>query len=177
MISHIVWDWNGTVFGDSRALINATVDAFAACGLPPVAVALTADAVDAFTRWSSTGGRQSLLSMYPHEQLIPLVEAAGIIHHFTRIDGSSGTDLAHKAPHLRRHLTAQAIPPDRAVIVGDSLDDARAAQACGVRCVLYHPGENALHSRNHFTDTGVPVVASLTAAVQLLLHPDHLPPP
>ena len=24
---HIVWDWNGTVFGDSRALIESTIDA------------------------------------------------------------------------------------------------------------------------------------------------------
>jgi phosphoglycolate phosphatase-like HAD superfamily hydrolase len=109
------------------------------------------------------------LSMYPHEHLLPLVHAAGITHHFTRIDGSSGTDLTHKAPHLERHLAAQGIPASRAVIVGDSLDDARAARACGVRCVLYHPGEDALHSRDHFADAGVPVVATLTAAVELLL--------
>jgi phosphoglycolate phosphatase-like HAD superfamily hydrolase len=214
MTGHIVWDWNGTVFGDSRALIDATIDAFASCGLPPVtratyqrrhtqpiirfyellagraltsdeqgrlddcfraayarhrqSVTLTADAVEAFTLWTAAGGSQSLLSMYPHEQLVPLVTAAGIGHHFTRVDGSTGRDLAHKAPHLRRHLHEQGIAPRRAVIVGDSLDDARAARECGIRCVLYHPGEDALHSREHFADAGVPVVPTLTAAVRLL---------
>lgn len=33
---HIVWDWNGTILGDSGALIAATIDALGACGFPPV---------------------------------------------------------------------------------------------------------------------------------------------
>jgi phosphoglycolate phosphatase-like HAD superfamily hydrolase len=215
MIRHIVWDWNGTVFGDSRALIDATIDAFAACGLPPVSrasyqrhhvqpitlfyerlagrdltvdeqlrldecfraayarhrrsVGLTVDAVEALTRWAGAGRTQSLLSMYPHAELLPLVTGAGIVRHFTRIDGTAGVDVAHKAPHLRRHLREQGVAPERAVVVGDSLDDARAARECGAGTVLYHPGEDALHSRDHFTDAGVPVVTTLTAAVRLIL--------
>jgi phosphoglycolate phosphatase-like HAD superfamily hydrolase len=35
-IKHIIWDWNGTLFGDSRALIDSTIDAFTAAGLPPI---------------------------------------------------------------------------------------------------------------------------------------------
>ncbi|MEV0591407.1 HAD family hydrolase [Nonomuraea cavernae] len=34
-IKHIIWDWNGTLFGDSRTLIEATISAFAAAGFPP----------------------------------------------------------------------------------------------------------------------------------------------
>ena len=215
MISHLVWDWNGTVLGDSRALIDATIDAFAECGLPPVtraayqrhhtqpitsfyeilagrdltgeeqrrldrcfraayarhrqSVSLTADAVHAFGLWAATGGTQSLLSMYPHESLLPLVDAAGIGHHFTRIDGSTGADLAGKAPYLRRHLREQGLAPHRAILIGDSLDDARAARECGTGCVLYHAGDEALHAAEHVTGAGVPVVPSLTAAVELLL--------
>lgn len=214
MTEHIVWDWNGTVYGDSRALIDATIDAFAACGLPAVtrvsyqrhhtqpistfyerlagriltqdeqrrldecfraaygrhrqSVALTADAVRALSRWAAAGRRQSLLSMYPHRQLMPLVIDAGIEGYFTRIDGTAGDDVARKAPHLRRHLREQGIAPERAVVVGDSLDDARAARECGVPCVLYHPGEDALHSRDHFADVGVPVVGTLLGAVELV---------
>jgi phosphoglycolate phosphatase-like HAD superfamily hydrolase len=136
-----------------------------------LSVTLTADATSAFSRWAAAGGRQSLLSMYPHEQLLPLVEAAGIVRHFTRVDGSTGPDLARKAPHLRRHLAVQGLAPDEVVVVGDSLDDARAASECGTRCVLYHPGEDALHAAEHFADAGVPVVATLTDAVRLLLSP------
>ena len=210
-IEHIVWDWNGTLFGDSRALIEATIDAFRECALPAVTradyqrqhvqpipvfyerlagrplsdaeqdrlaacfqaayarhratVALTADAVDALTAWADAGGRQSLLSMYPHAGLVPLVEAAGLTTFFTRVDGSTGRDLARKAPHLARHLREQHIDPARALLVGDSLDDVHAARECGLRCIVYHPGADALHDRTHFATEAAPLVPTLLAAV------------
>jgi phosphoglycolate phosphatase-like HAD superfamily hydrolase len=210
-VEHIVWDWNGTLFSDSGALIEATVEAFRRCGLPVVtrdsyqrhhtqpipafydrlagrrlsdgeqlrlaacfreayarhrqAVALTTDAVRALTWWTDMGGRQSLLSMYPHRELVPLVTAAGIAHHFTAVDGSTGTEVAHKAPHLARHLRRRRISAASALLVGDSVDDVRAAAECGLRCVVYHPGAAALHARDHFSDLGVPIVASLRDAV------------
>lgn len=51
------------------------------------------------------------------------------------------------------------------VLVGDSVDDARTAQECGVRCVIYHAGVDVLHAREHVAQLGVPVVSSLQAAV------------
>jgi phosphoglycolate phosphatase-like HAD superfamily hydrolase len=214
-VRHIVWDWNGTILGDSGALIAATVDALHACGFPPITradyqrhhcqpiplfyerlvgralaareqqrldecfraayarhrqtVSLTADASAALRRWAATGATQSLLSMYPHPELMPLVSAAGIASYFARIDGSTGTDLAHKAPHLARHLQHLGLQAQQVLVVGDSVDDAHAARTCGVRCVIYHAGEDALHAREHFTDIGVPVVPSLQAAVDAAL--------
>ncbi len=210
-VQHIIWDWNGTILGDSGALIAATIDALQACGFPPItradyqrhhcqpiplfyerligrtlgnqeqqrlderfreayarhrtAVSLTTDASAALRRWAATGATQSLLSMYPHPELMPLVNAAGIASYFARIDGSTGTDLAHKAPHLARHLGHLGLEAQQVLLVGDSVDDARAARECGVRCVIYHAGENALHARGHFADLEVPVVSSLQAAV------------
>lgn len=35
-ISHIIWDWNGTLFNDSIALINSTIEAFRVAGLPTI---------------------------------------------------------------------------------------------------------------------------------------------
>lgn len=214
-MQHIVWDWNGTILGDSRALIAATIDALHACGFPPItrddyqrhhcqpiplfyerlvgraldtheqqrldecfraayarhrrAVTLTADASAALRRWAATGATQSLLSMYPHAELVPLVTAAGIASYFQRIDGSTGTDLAHKAPHLARHLRHLGRQARQVLLVGDSVDDIRAARACGVQCVIYHAGGDALHAREHFTQLGVPVVSSLQAAVDAAL--------
>jgi phosphoglycolate phosphatase-like HAD superfamily hydrolase len=211
-VDHIVWDWNGTVFGDSKALIAATIDAFRACGMPAVTRAdyqrhhtqpipmfyerlagrpltddeqrhldqcfsaayarhraratLTADAVAALTRWAETGRRQSLLSMYPHGELTPLVHTAGIASFFARIDGTTDHNLAPKAPHLARHLQRQNLLPARVLLVGDSVDDVRAARECGVDCVIYHPGADALHQRDHFADLDVPLVATLQAAVE-----------
>lgn len=210
-VEHIVWDWNGTLFGDSAALIAATIEAFHRCGLPPVTrdsyqrhhtqpipafydrlagrrlsaleqarladcfreaygrhrqtVTLTADAVRALSQWGESGGRQSLLSMYPHRDLLPLVTAAGIDHFFTAIDGSVGTSVARKAPHLARHLSRGRIPAASTLLVGDSVDDVRAAAECGIRCVVYHPSADALHARDHFTDLDTPIVPTLQDAV------------
>jgi phosphoglycolate phosphatase-like HAD superfamily hydrolase len=212
-VDHIVWDWNGTLLGDSPALISATISAFEACGLPPItradyrrhhtqpiplfysrlagreladdeqarlaecflaayaqeSVTLTADALAALGRWAASGGRQSLLSMYPHAALQPLVTAAGIDHFFTRIDGSEGPTVSGKAPGLRRHLRAQDIDPARALLIGDSVDDVRAAAACGLRCIVYHAGDDALHDRAHFDGLGAALAPSLLAAVDLAL--------
>jgi phosphoglycolate phosphatase-like HAD superfamily hydrolase len=128
-------------------------------------VTLTADALPALRSWAAAGGRQSLLSMYPHELLMPLVSAFGVEEFFTRIDGSAGRDVAFKAPHLERHLRVQGIDPARAVLIGDSVDDVRAARACGMRCIVYHAGADALHDRSHFAS----VVPSLLAAVESVL--------
>ncbi|MFF5565786.1 HAD family hydrolase [Streptomyces sp. NPDC012623] len=215
-VRHIVWDWNGTLFNDSRALIDATIDAFTQCGMPPITiadyqskhtqpipefynrlagrtltddeqnrlnecfqdayqryrekVALTVDSIAAMSRWRAANRQQSLLSMHPHDRLVPLVENAGIAAFFTRVDGAVGT-LTRKAPHLAEHLERQGIDAERAVVVGDSVDDARAAQVCGAHCLLYHPGADALHAREHFEELGVPVVETLAAAVSQLLDP------
>ncbi|GIF15724.1 HAD family hydrolase [Actinoplanes teichomyceticus] len=219
-IDHIVWDWNGTIFGDSRALIDATIDAFAACGMAPITradyqrhhmqpitefynrlvgrrltdreqadldrsfheayarhrarVTLTGDAAEALELWAGTGKTQSLLSMYPHERLLPLVHEAGIAHHFTRIDGTDGIEIVRKAPHLRRHLEHLGLPAERVLIVGDSVDDCVAARECGVHCVVYHAGEDALHAREHFAELDVPIVPSLREVLDRLSHDGDL---
>lgn len=214
-IDHIVWDWNGTLLGDSGAIIDATIAAFAACGLPSVTaaeyrrrhtqpisefynrlagrrlsdeeqarlltcfhtaygrrrklVSLAVDAVEALSLWAEAGRRQSLLSMYPHDLLMPMVTGTGIGHFFARVDGTDGVDIASKAPHLSRHLKQLGVSPKRVLVIGDSIDDARAARACGAHSVLYHSGENALHLREHFAEVGVPVVTTLRGAVEDLL--------
>lgn len=35
-ITHIVWDWNGTLFCDSELVVQATCESFAVLGLPPL---------------------------------------------------------------------------------------------------------------------------------------------
>ena len=86
--------------------------------------------------------------------------------------GSAVAELAYKAPHLARHLRRHRIPAASALLVGDSVDDVRAAAECGIRCVVYHPGADALHARNHFDNMDTPVVSSLRAAVAYALGSD-----
>ncbi|MEV1287110.1 HAD hydrolase-like protein [Micromonospora sp. NPDC049679] len=120
---------------------------------------------DATTAMQSWSGTQSLLSMWFHDELVPVVEAYGLAASFRRVDGlraAVGGD--RKAEHLARHLDALDVDGRSAVLIGDSLDDADAAESVGAGCVLYAGG---------FTDpdrlraSGWPVADTLTGAVAL----------
>ena len=123
---------------------------------------LAADASAAIKAWPGT---QSLLSMWFHTELVPAVDTYGLAGLFTRIDGlrtAVGGDL--KAGHLAAHLAGLGAPGDQVVLIGDSLDDAAAAESVGGACVLYTGG---------FTDpdrlraSGLPVADTLSGAVAL----------
>jgi phosphoglycolate phosphatase-like HAD superfamily hydrolase len=123
---------------------------------------LAADATSAMRSWS---GSQSLLSMWFHDELVPTIETYGLTGMFSRVDGlrpALGGD--HKAAHLVRHLGELGIDGPSTVLIGDSIDDAYAAESVGARCVLYTGG---------FTDpgrlraSGLPVADTLTEAVAL----------
>lgn len=129
-------------------------------------VAVHPDAVAALAAWLETGRTQSLLSMFPHEQLLGLAQVREIAHYFVGVDGSRDAASPRKEPHLRQHLAALNISAERVLVVGDNLDDVDASRACGVHCVLYRPAERALVSHARVRDLGVPVVADLPAAVR-----------
>ncbi|MFI6469547.1 HAD family hydrolase [Streptomyces sp. NPDC050516] len=131
-----------------------------ACGLTEGAAELLA------ARWAA-GLSQSLLSMAPHEHLVPIVRRHGITDHFVRVDGRTGPSHGSKAEHMVRHLTAlRAADPEisgeRIVVIGDAVDDAVAAAAVGASAVLFTGGS---HSRASLAAAGVPVVDSLAEAV------------
>ncbi|MEI5103302.1 haloacid dehalogenase-like hydrolase [Streptomyces sp. PmtG] len=110
------------------------------------------------------GRTQSLLSLAPHEQLVPLVRRHGIAERFLRIDGRTD-DGSHrgKAERMVRHLEALAgVPAERIVVIGDAVDDAVAAAHVGARAVLYTGGS---HSRASLAAAGVPIVDTLEEAV------------
>ncbi|MEU4780826.1 HAD hydrolase-like protein [Micromonospora sp. NPDC023633] len=124
--------------------------------------ALAHDATDAMAAWP---GSQSLLSMWFHEELVPTVHTYGLTGRFVRVDGlraSVGGD--RKAESLRGHLTELGVDGRDVVLIGDSVDDADAAEAVGGRAVLYTGG---------FTDparlraSGHPVADTLSEAVRL----------
>ncbi|WP_413757504.1 HAD family hydrolase [Streptomyces sp. MMBL 11-3] len=207
--THIVWDWNGTLFHDNEAIIGATNAAFAELGIPPITLERyrelycvpvpkfyerligrlpsdeewevmdaifhryytehrvgcgLADGVPGLlAQWGSAGRSQSILSMYGHDELVPLVRGFGIEPHFLRIDGRTGPSGGSKAEHMVRHLEALAgVDPARTVVIGDAADDAVAARHVGAKAVLYTGGS---HSRASLEGVGVPVVDTLTEAV------------
>ncbi|MBG0854832.1 HAD family hydrolase [Streptomyces spinoverrucosus] len=209
--SHIVWDWNGTLFHDNDAIIGATNAAFAELGLEPITLeqyralycvpvpkfyerlmgrlptdaewlvmdetfhryyaehrvrcGLTDGVEELLVDWAVGGRSQSILSMYGHEELVPLVRGFGIEAHFIRVDGRTGPSGGSKAEHMVRHLAALAsVDPSRTVVIGDAADDAVAARHVGAKAVLYTGGS---HGRASLEEAGVPVVDSLGEAVAL----------
>nr|WSW59979.1 HAD hydrolase-like protein [Streptomyces sp. NBC_00998] len=129
------------------------------------AAGLTEGARELLRDWQAEGLTQSLLSLAPHEKLIPLVQAHGIERHFLRVDGRTGPSHTSKAGHLVRHLAAleeTGVTATRTVLIGDAVDDALAAAHVGARAVLYTGGS---HSRRSLESAGVAVVDTLAEAV------------
>jgi phosphoglycolate phosphatase-like HAD superfamily hydrolase len=123
---------------------------------------LAADAMQAIRSWPGT---QSLLSMWFHSELVPAIETYGLTGVFTRVDGlrtEVGGDL--KAGHLARHLDELGVPGDRAVLIGDSLDDALAAESVGAAAVLYTGG---FTHPARLRASGRPVADTLVEAVRV----------
>jgi len=121
---------------------------------------------DALHDWAAAGGSQSLLSMWFHEELLPLVREFELEPLFARVDGlraevGGGT----KDAHLRAHLDALGLEPAEAVLVGDVVDDARAAEVVGTDCVLLTTG---VMSRSALEETGFPVRDSVREALREL---------
>ncbi|MFD7614658.1 HAD family hydrolase [Streptomyces sp. NPDC059828] len=127
------------------------------------ACGLAAGAAELLAKRQAAGRTQSLLSLAPHEHLIPIVRRHGIEARFTRVDGRIGGSHTGKTEHMVRHLAAlEGVAADRIVVIGDAVDDAVAAHHVGARAVLYSGGS---HSTASLLLAGVPVVDTLAEAV------------
>jgi phosphoglycolate phosphatase-like HAD superfamily hydrolase len=130
---------------------------------------LATDAMEAITAVHRAGLSQSLLSMYWHDELVPQVSRFDLGRFLVRIDGLRGTPGDRKQAYLEQHLRAVSldlsseIPPSEILVIGDALDDADAASALGLNCVLYNGGA---HPVEQLVGAGVPVVDSLMEALR-----------
>lgn len=125
---------------------------------------LTAGAAELLAARQTAGATQSLLSLAPHAELLPLVRRHGIAERFVRVDGRTDRSTDGKSANMVRHLEALAVPAERIVVIGDAADDALAAAHVGARAVLFTGGS---HSRASLERVGVPVVDSLEEAVSV----------
>ena len=81
---------------------------------------LAADALAALEAAEAAGLGQSLLSMWRHQDLVPLVERLGIARFFVRVDGLRVPGGGGKAEHLVEHLAALEVEAPAALLVGFS---------------------------------------------------------
>jgi phosphoglycolate phosphatase-like HAD superfamily hydrolase len=124
---------------------------------------LRPDAIDALDAVASEGLGQSLLSMWPHEHLVPLVERLGLDHYFSQVDGNRALGRLGKTDSLVAHLDVLGLDANGVLMIGDSTDDAKSAADVGCRCVLIDSGHA---TPDALGATGVPVVGDLIAALR-----------
>ena len=127
--------------------------------------ALSAGLPDLLNDWAAKGRTQSLLSMYHDEKLVPVVEHHGLTSYFSLVQGTKPPRPPRKGVHLADHLTRLRLDPEHTVLIGDSPDDAHAAETVGARVVLYSGGFAATES---LRATGAPIADTLAEAVALL---------
>jgi phosphoglycolate phosphatase-like HAD superfamily hydrolase len=134
-------------------------------------VVLTAGAEEALRRVADISCTQSVLSMWRHDDLLRVVSELGVDGYFVHVDGLEGQPGGSKSEKLPDHLHTLAetvgVEPDSIVMIGDALDDAAAADATGIRCVLFDSGSS--HHRHALEAAGVPVADSLLHAVDIAL--------
>jgi phosphoglycolate phosphatase-like HAD superfamily hydrolase len=108
---------------------------------------------------------QSILSMWTHELLVPTVAGHGLAEMMVAVRGSDTARGDRKEDLLARHLDELPMNGDiRTVLIGDTFDDAAAAEALGIGCVFYNGGS---HHRPELVATGVPVADTLVEAIDL----------
>lgn len=129
-------------------------------------IGLTPDARQALELVRESGASQSVLSMAPHDHLVPIVMEHRLHEYFTAVRGSSGDRGEVKAESLEGHLAEIGRDAADVVVIGDTPDDAAAARHVGAGAVLYDGGS---HHLSDLQAVGVPVAATLVEAVNLVL--------
>ena len=132
---------------------------------------LTADAREAVEIVAAAGATQSVASMLWHDMLVPTVTGFGLHEHMLALDGNRGTVGETKEQHMLHHVARlhrlfPALNGARLTVIGDLDDDARAARAAGIECVLYDGGSQ---TREALEATGVPVADTLVEAVEVAI--------
>jgi len=112
---------------------------------------------------------QSVLSMCPQSELEGAIAELGLGACFQHVCGHPGFGPDTKAEHLRQHLRRLGRRPDEVVVIGDTVDDHRAAQHAGVRCVLVDRKYASLEAKWKLQATGSPIFDRLVDAAEFAL--------
>jgi phosphoglycolate phosphatase-like HAD superfamily hydrolase len=214
-MTHIVWDWNGTLLDDLHVVVDSVNASLGHLGVAAIGTddyqrqfvrplhgfyerllgrpvddellgiiddvfhdhywsgyqgaGLAADAARALDLVTSRSGTQSVASMLRHDLLVSSIRRFGIDGRMLAVDGHRGAVGETKEQHMVQHVERlESMYPglrrDQMVAIGDICDDAAAARAAGIGCILYDGGGQ---TRSALEAEGVPVTSTLIDAVEL----------
>jgi phosphoglycolate phosphatase len=124
---------------------------------------------DAVAALKERGMRLGIVSTKYRRRIEKILDRDGLLSSFDTIIG--GDDVTrHKLDPQPIHmaLASLGVPVDKAVYVGDSLPDAQAAQAAGVRFVAALSGTTELHEFEEYAMAGYVSTVNRTDFVEVL---------
>jgi len=121
--------------------------------------ALHPNVQETLQRAAKSGVTQSVLSAYPHDMLVQVIERYELSSFFMGLVGHQDIFAASKVENANQWLKEINYSPDEIVIIGDTVHDHEVAQVLGVDCILMAHGHN---SKNRLQECGAPVVDSFT---------------
>lgn len=134
---------------------------------------------DALASLRAAGLRLACVTNKPREFTVPLLERMQLAACFDAI--IAGDDVLQKKPHpalLLAACTALGVPPGNAAMIGDSINDALAAQAAGMPVVLVETGYNEgepVHAMRAAPGVGAILPRLVDAASWILRHANAAP--
>ena len=159
----VYYERAGVTEENFQAVANAWMDEYVSnCQSAP----LFADAVDAINAFAANGYAQIVLSASKRENLLRQLAIACIADRFDGVLGLSHIYATDKTEIAREYMAEHRIDPKTCVLLGDTVHDARVADALAMDCVLIARGHM---SRARLAQTGYPVCADLREAVRLVL--------
>ena len=128
-----------------------------------------AQAADTLSALAQQGWSQVVLSASRQDYLIEQVSQRGLAGYFTELLGLQDIYGASKVQRGLTWLQSLDIPPERCVMVGDTIHDAEVAKALGAQCVLYTGGHQ---SRGRLAAVCPHVIDRLDTLPALLAQPE-----
>ncbi|MFE9882535.1 HAD family hydrolase [Streptomyces sp. NPDC005784] len=127
---------------------------------------------DLLTRLIRSGCSHSVLSLSAHNGLTQQISDLGITSLFLRVDGRTGPSARSKKQPLAKHVAMlrETIRDRPIVVIGDAVDDIRAAFANRVHPVPYAGG---LTHSEILRESGLPVAETLAEAAALAIAHAH----
>ena len=136
------------------------------CGLHPEARRILA-AVRA------AGLTQSILSAYPHDTLVEIVEHFELADYFAHLAGLDNIYAHSKAELGRAQMAKLGLPPREILLIGDTLHDLGVARELGVDCVLVAAGHNPAEKLRRHHNRVLDSLAELSSVPGLNLNPNN----